>query len=368
MFVSGCSYIRLKQSVVVSSSDWQMYGGGMARTNVARSEVNPPLKPIWEYDASAGFSTHAVAAADSYLFVGNLIGEIHVIHIRTGKSVGVHDFGSAIVGTPVIDNGRIYVALSRDEESLIAYNLSSGLIEWRARLGEIESSPLLVAGRIIVATLSGKLVCLDILNGTVIWTFDTGSRNRHTTIHSSPASDGQVVIIGTDRGELFAVDINDGKLRWSVTMEGGIVATPSIQSGKVFVGTLAGSFSAFAIESGILLWDQKLDSKIFPSQACNDGQVYIGTSSRTMFCLSTDSGEVIWRATMNGVLGSAPIISGDVLYVGSMDKNLSAFSTKNGDLLWQYKAEGRIKAGPIIHKQYLFALIEDQSVIAFQEK
>src|SRR5207302_2849395 len=81
----GCSYLRLQQVPAPAGGDWRMYGGGIGRTNVSHSSVEPPLAMLWEYDASAGFSPFSGAIAGNYLFVGNLSGEVHVIDIPTGK-------------------------------------------------------------------------------------------------------------------------------------------------------------------------------------------------------------------------------------------------------------------------------------------
>src|SRR6266850_5770837 len=80
-FLGGCSYLRLQQAPVPSRGDWTMYGGGIGRTNVAHSSVDPPLAPLWEYDASAGFGPFSGAIAGNNLFVGNLSGEVHVVDI-----------------------------------------------------------------------------------------------------------------------------------------------------------------------------------------------------------------------------------------------------------------------------------------------
>src|SRR5204862_316690 len=141
LFLSGCVPPRFRQSVRIGEDDWTLYGGSIERTNVANSVVLPPLAVAWEYDASAGFSPYSAAVADSFLFIGNLQGEIHTLQIATGKVAGVYDFGSAIIGTPVIENDQMFVALTKDEESLVGYTLLTGNIEWRAKIGEVETSP-----------------------------------------------------------------------------------------------------------------------------------------------------------------------------------------------------------------------------------
>lgn len=361
----GCSYIRLQQSLSSRPTDWVMYGGNAGRLNLAHEVLQPPLSMAWEYDASAGFGPSSAVAADSFLFVGNLQGEVHAVRISDGKGAGVFDFGSAIVGTPVLDRDLLYVVLAHDEESVIAYNLRFASIKWKAKIGDVESSPLILDKRLYVTTLTGKLVCLEKNDGMIAWTYELPSHVRTRIIHSSPASDSTLIVFGCDNGSVYAVGANDGKLRWSINTRKSVVASPSISRGKVFIGSLDSTLYALDVSTGKQLWAQPLGAKIYSSQAVDHNRVYVGTVGRTIYCLDAENGTIIWKVNTNGVINSPPLISGNVVYVGCIDKVLYALQGETGDVLWQFRTEGRIKTMPIISKNYLFVLAEDRSVIAF---
>ena len=362
---SACSYIQLRHPLSVSADDWNMYGGSIARTNVSHSSITPPLMQKWEYDASAGFSAYSAAIVDSFLFVGNLQGEVHLININTGKGAGNTDFGSAIIGTPVIDHDMMYVALSQADENLIAYDLLAGKMSWRMNIGAVESSPMVIANRIYITTYAGKLICLEKNSGKIQWTFSVPQHSRTKVVRSSPASDGHVIVFGCDNGSLYAVDVDDGKLRWDARTGGSIVASPSVSNGKVFVGSLDNTLYAFDIGNGKELWKQPLGGKIFSSQAVDGNRVYVGTAGRNVFCLDAAGGNILWKTTTNNIVNAAPLLSGNVVYVGCIDKTLYAYDATSGELLWQYTMEGRIKTMPVASKHLLFVLEEDRSVVAF---
>jgi outer membrane protein assembly factor BamB len=366
--LAGCSYLRLLQFPAPSADDWTMYGGTIGRTNTARHEIAPPLAPLWEYDASAGFGAASAAIAGSYLFVGNLEGDVHAIDIKTGKGAGSYDFGTALVGTPVIDGGEMYVALSRSDESLLAYNLFTGVIDWRAKLGDIESSPLLIGRRLYVTGVAGTLTCVETATGEAAWTYRLPQHVRTRTIRSSPASDGASIFFGADDGTVYAVRVNDGTLRWSAKTGGSVIASPSVALGKVYVGSLDNSFYAFGAETGSQIWKQPLGSRIYASQAVSDSSVYVGTAGRSMYRLDARSGAILWRASTGSVVNAAPLIAGSIVYVGCLDKTISAYSAATGELLWQYKTEGRIKSMPVASRDVLFVLAEDRSVLAFTHR
>lgn len=364
--LAGCSYLRLQQIAPPASGDWTMYGGNIGRTNAARTEIDPPLKAAWEYDASAGFGPYSGAISGGYLFVGNLAGEVHVIEIATGRPVGSCDFGTSIAGSPIIDRGEMYVALSRSDESVLAYNLVTGTVDWRAKVGDIETSPLLIGRKLYVTTMQGTLVCIDCSDGRIAWTFSLPARVRTRIIRSSPASDGERIIFGADDGALYAVGADDGALQWSAKTGATIVASPSVALGKVFVGSLDKTFYAFDARTGARVWKQPLGSNIFASQAVNDRSVFVGTSGHYVYSLDAQTGSIVWRAATTSVVNSPPLVSGSVVYVGCLDKTLYAYAAGTGELLWQTKTDGRIKTMPLASNDILFVLAEDRSVLAFK--
>ncbi len=363
---AGCSYLRLQQIAPPAPGDWTMYGGSIGRTNSAHAEIDPPLRTVWEYDASAGFSSYSGAISGGSLFLGDLSGEVSVIDIATGRGMGSYDFGTSLSGTPVIDKGEMYVALSRSDESVVAYNLVTGSMDWRAKAGDIETSPLLLGRKLYVTSMQGSLLRIDCNTGKTDWTFKLPANARTRIIRSSPASDGERIIFGSDDGSVYAVGADDGALQWSAKTGGTIVASPSVALGKVFVGSLDKTFYAFDARTGERAWKTPLGSNIFSSQAVNDRSVFVGTSGHYVYCLDAQTGSIVWRATTASVVNSPPLLSGNVVYVGCLDKTLYAYAASTGELIWQTKMDGRIKSMPLASNDVLIVLAEDRSVIAFR--
>ncbi len=366
--LEGCNSVRLVHSVYTGSGDWIQYGGSTLRSNAVRADVIPPLRLQWEYDASAGFSPYSAAIADSMLFVGDLQGELHVLEVRTGRAVGAYKFGSAMVGTPIIDNDRVYVVLTQTEESLICYSTLSGNVEWRARLGAIESAPLALDTALFVATLDGSLVRVRKSNGSVQWKYRVPVRDREKQIHSSPATDGRTVVVGCDDGALYAVDAESGAFRWRAPTRGCLFASPSIDGAGVFVGSVDSSFYCFDIADGRKRWEQHLGAKIYSSQAVGNGRIYVGTAGQQVCCLDEESGKVLWSQETDNVVNASPLLAGTYLYVGCIDTRLYAYDAMSGRKVWEYKTEGRIKTMPVAMKGLLFVLAEDRTVLGFTEE
>jgi outer membrane protein assembly factor BamB len=362
--LSGCSVLRLRDEFRPSPDDWTMYGGNRERTNSRDGILRLPLKLLWEYDASAGFAASPCALADSILLVGNLQGEVHAVDAMTGRGKGNHDFGSAISATPAVSGEFLYIPLAHDEASLLCYDLMHARIVWKAKLGDIESAPLLEGDFVYVTTLAGTLVCLERITGNVAWTFGPPPGGTRSIIHSSPASDGSLVVFGSDQGVLSAVDRSSGRLRWQKKTGSALMASPSITSGLVIIGSLDGSLSAYALSDGALRWTKSLGGKIFESQAVAGKTVVAGTSAGTIACLDWENGQIRWQYHA-GAPVSPPMISGGVVYAGCLDKTVLALDLSNGTALWQYRLDGRIKSAPLAWNGRLFVFAEDHSVFAF---
>ena len=366
--IAGCSQLRVQQSFITDTEDWVMYGGDIGRTNVARgSTLRLPLTQAWEVEATAGFGMSVGSISDQRLFVSNLRGEVQLIDVTTGAGIGKMDFGVSIAGTPVIEHGIMYVAPAGNDESLVAYDLQNGKILWRARVGDIESSPLLMDHYLYVATTSGELSCVRAETGLREWTF-TPREQRTPSSRSSPASDGALVVYATQSGRVYAVDKSNGALKWTSATDGNIVTSPTLSGGTAYVGALDGALYAFDAESGKRLWKRELGGKIFGGQAVDDSCVYVGTTGRTIFCLDKKNGSLRWSFSTPGMINSAPVVTGKIVFTGGLDRMIYALNVSDGSLLWKQEVPGRIKTMPIVWKDYLIVFSEDRSILAFKSE
>ncbi len=375
--ISGCGLLRIDGGVRVHADDWTTFGGNPQHMNVALHELHLPLAKLWEYDAGGGFGNTPVVVVDSLIFVGTLHGELHVVNLGTGKRVGSVDLGSAIMGTPIVRGELVYVALTNNEENLVAFNLQRGVPEWRSKIGDIETSPLHIDNRLYVATLEGTLLCLDQVDGEVVWTYevpvqaDKGGRGwpqdeKRKPIRSSPAADEGAIYFGADDGKLYAVRQLDGKLLWAFATRGNIVSSPSVYAGKVYFGSIDNTLYCLRASSGALVWKRDLGNKLFSSQAISEGRVYTTAGDGHVYCLDAVSGELHWTFLAKSVINSGPLIAGNIVFVGSLDKHLYALDAISGKLLWSESLPGRIKCSPVAWGDFLVVLVEDRSIIAFR--
>ena len=148
-------------------------------------------------------------------------------------------------------------------------------VDLNAYLG-ISATPLLVDGLLIFPTNWNIVVALDARSGEQVWQFDP-EVPRETTRGMGGASSRGVashegkIILATMDGRLVAVTAKDGRKLWETnTLDGGtctqamgvcfISGAPRVAKGKVFIGfggaenNARGYVSAYDVDTGAFLW------------------------------------------------------------------------------------------------------------------
>jgi outer membrane protein assembly factor BamB len=361
LLLSHCgSAIHIEYAIRSREQDWLAFGGNAQHTNQSASVLTPPLKLAWEYDASGGFGPGSPLVIDSIVFVGTLNGELHAVNINTGSRIGYISTDGSIVGAPVIDEGRIIVAVALGDYTLAAFDLRYSSVLWRKNLGGIESSPLVVDDKLIVGTTNGKLHCIKKFGGDSVWQV-----NVKKPIHSSPASDGNIVVVGCDDGVLYAVNVKTGKEAWQFKTGASIFASPAIQNGRVLCGSHDGFFYCLNLADGTVQWKSQLGSKIYATPAFLDSLVFIGATNGMLSAFNVNDGTLKWKFQAGSVINSSAIVSGDKLFFGSLDRYIYSLSARTGEVLWKHQMEGRIKTSPVVWGSHLIIAAEEKYLYAF---
>jgi len=118
---------------------------------------------------------------------------------------------------PVVANGKVVVA-SIDEHTVIALDETSGKIAWTFTSGgRIDSSPTLYAGRVYFGSADGRVYCLQLSAGELVWRFTCAPGDVRTAAYGQLESlwpvHGSVLILD---GKLYA---SAGRSTW---IDGGI--------------------------------------------------------------------------------------------------------------------------------------------------
>jgi outer membrane protein assembly factor BamB len=153
---------------------------------------------------------------------------------------------SEIIATPVLVNGRVYVATGQDPESgegsgaLTCIDASksgditsSGKVWTYEAIGRSISTASVVDGLIYVADYTGVIHCVDAETGQAVWTHDTEGKTWASTL----VADGKVYV-GNEGGTFVILAAGrEKKLLASVTFDGAVYGSTIVANGVLYVGT-----------------------------------------------------------------------------------------------------------------------------------
>jgi outer membrane protein assembly factor BamB len=210
---------------------------------------------------------------------------------------------------------------------------------WTADSGNyVATSPVVADGRVYVATCgfckglpsSVMIRAFDAETGNVLW-----SAPGNDVTNSAPTVSGGVVYLGDDVGIVYAFDAVDGTLLWRADAGGGVWAPLIIVNDTLFAYQRGGTLLAFdpsgcGAEWCDPLWQGTVDYGEWSAPAAGGGMVFVPTRHGTVFAFDAhgcgdDRCDPVWSWTLPTVTQSAAAVGGDVLYVTGENQHLYAF-------------------------------------------
>jgi outer membrane protein assembly factor BamB len=226
---SSPSYAEVggKPMVIFAAGDGFVYGLGTGdeRKEVEKDVYELPIK--FKYDA----------VPKDYRFKED----------GTPKKYAEFDGPSELIATPVVVDGKCYVAIGQDPEH------GEGV---------------------------GMLSCIDIsqtgdISGKALWTF----KGLERTIATPAVKDG-IIYAADYTGRVFALDAGTGKELWKFDTKGHIWASPVVADGKVYIGNEEGELFILAEgkekkELGHVEFPAPIKSSVVPA----NGVLYVTTET-----------------------------------------------------------------------------------------
>ncbi len=294
---------------------------------------------------------------------------------NTPEPTWVHETGDAIISSPSIVDGVVYIA--SNDLNVSALDYFTGELIWKTRLAAPpDSTPAIDAANNRLYVCADVVYALDIRDGSIEWTFDT----LVSWERNSPVFHDDLIFVGSLDGYMYAIDA-DGQEVWSFATgtyvgpvrepdsEGWIHGSPTVVEGKVFFSTAnergveGGTYSSkmYALEesTGDVIWTYNF----------GDGLPYTGAGAQSHTGPSVDM-----NAGANGLVFAA---DAHVMYAfdveGQSDGDSPADTDlfEEGELVWEYDPEnrvGNIHSSGTHHNGLVFFASGDWFVYALHEE
>ncbi|MGE5334281.1 MAG: PQQ-binding-like beta-propeller repeat protein [Nitrososphaerota archaeon] len=184
------------------------------------------------------------AVVGGRLYIGSYLDQDHNLYCldaRTGKKLWSYLTRGAVLGTPTVANGSVYVG--SQDYGLYALDATTGKLRWRiASSAPMQAAPLIQDGVVYAPSQDGYIYALDERTGAMFWRAFAGVNPTLDTVGPGTLADrGAVyrnVLFATSGDTLYAFDIRHGAQRWRFTPDKGEKLSPPVMSnGLVLVGS-----------------------------------------------------------------------------------------------------------------------------------
>lgn len=236
---------------------------------------------------AAGDGVVVVRTADSRLFgLSPADGQRKWVYQRPNPSLTVRSAAGV-----VIYRGAVFAGFAGGK--LAALNAVNGAVGWEAavalpkgtteleRVTDITSTPVLDDRKVCAVAFQGRIACMDVLRGGVLWARDLSS-------HAGLAMDRRYLYVTDDKGAVHAFDAERGASVWKQDkLFARRVTAPQVVGAWVAVGDLEGYVHFLSAEDGSFAARVATDgSAIAAAPARIDDKILVQTRKGGLFAIN----------------------------------------------------------------------------------
>jgi len=202
--------------------------------------LNKEGKKIWDFKIE-GPIYGGVAVAKGATFLAGCDSMLHVLDVKTGKSLGSVDLK-----------------------------------------GQSGSAAAVFGDHLYVGTMSNQVLAINLKTLKVEWEFEAPRRKQ--PFYASAAVNEDLVVIGCRDDKVWGIDRKTGKRKWDFLTDHKVDGSAVIVGQRIFVGSFDQKFYVLNLK-GEKIAEYSLDGAIMGSPAVSGGCVVIGTDKGTVYCL-----------------------------------------------------------------------------------
>jgi outer membrane protein assembly factor BamB len=337
---------------------WPQFGGGPERNAVIPEEPVLPLRQLWLRHTSSAIDPALIGFAE-WLVYATRDGRIEGFHLGSEEKLGKIIGRNNRALTCAWGGDGLVIVKRLGRENVQYFDLANGRMRWKRSVGPVLGEPLMAAGRLYLATLRGRILCLALEDGRIV----AENKLQHDCL-SSPTMADSILTVGDDRGILYGFD---SRLRplWQYETGAALRASPVASQGQILIGSTSGKISLLDALSGRELWHYQSGGKIFHAAAAADSVMVFSSTANRIHGLHRRDGRSLWQFDLAAVPTTSPLICGHTLFIGTADKKLRALSLDDGHEVWAFTAKGRINSPPIVLGNLLLFAAENDLLYCF---
>ena len=300
-------------------------------------------------------------------------GELYRLNLETGKRDGRiwRPMKTAITAQLVHGEGPVLYFASAWDEELIAYHLGSGKKRWKQKSPGITGQLAAKGGRLLTASLTGKVAAYDLVDGRLSW-----YRQLPGRVYRGVSILNDLALVLDDQALLYAFPINnltDEALEveekqdpppanypflWRRQLPVNPSAWVSTGWGQLILADSDGQLLKVDPSGGDIIFHVQLGAPIYSRPLVTDNLVVVATGAGEVIGLRSRDGAIVWRVPGEGLVNLPLALMGPdhprsdgipaAVLVPFARGRLLALELATGQELWRYDLEYSIRSISII--------------------
>lgn len=248
-------------------------------------------------------------------------------------------------GGPVIsEDGVVYIG--SDEGTMYALDLEDGSLLWSTDTGNrLRRVPVIYEELVIYATGDG-LFALDRHSGELAWDFPA-LENRG--VATTPVVADDTLVVGGGAMNVFGIEAASGNELWKAELESDSDGPAAIANGEAYVFDWTNEVHAFDLETGQHTYSASIDEGQITGATVADEVIYAGGRQGRIYALDASNlGTELWRCDLGAVPDQSPAVSSDQVFVRGIDGTITAVNRESGDEEWSNEVDSWAVSAPAV--------------------
>jgi outer membrane protein assembly factor BamB len=360
--LSGCSSaIKGFRDFRYAQDGWNMFRNDPAGYQDVTSTIRPPVSLIWGLKLKGRlYATPIVNGSLGVLPA--LDRRIYLFDPETGAKRGRIKARSSSSSSPAVAENLLYIASENGDGRLRCLNINSGKVVWVQDLSDV-SAPIVLHGRaLLIGNYAGEFYCFNRYTGDINWSYRTGG----PIIGGAAAANGKV-IVGSSDGYLRCFNFEDGELIWEFAADEAILSTPAIGE-YCYVTSTDKRIYAIDIITGNEAWRFETGGQIFSSPVLDDEAVYFGSNDGCLYSISSYDGHLLWKFRTDAIVNGTPLVLSDAVVFGSGDSHVYFLDKHSGDEFYRFRTKSAIVSSPVYSRGRIYMACSDRWLYCFGSK
>lgn len=217
-------------------------------------------------------------------------------------------------------------------------------------LSEIQAKPFLSIDRVFLVTNTNELVSYALTGGKPKYTVQLESLPAHDLV----GKDGRFVF-ADENGRLVCIDMTYGRVLWTRTISGDIAGPPTVEDRRVRVGTHSRELLVFDFSDGSLLQSYPGVPDVRSSVYSRGNTAIFASSEGAVVAYNENTRRVAWKADVGAVRAPEDLmVVGDSVLVITDSQRLSHLDASTGATRSTLDLPGKVtSAVPVGRRLYV---------------